>query len=492
MAYTPFGDWTPDQAPLNEGAGEALNVIATDGGYKPFQNFNSEATAIAERAQGAIAVKDTSGTVFNFCGTATKLYKLASDGLSWTDVSRAAGGAYATPSNGRWTFTVFGSTVIATNGVDAPQEYIFGGTGKFTALGGSPTISTYCATVDPGFVVLGRSGNYNTISWSGIENSGTWATSAVTMADSQQLPDGGIILGITSGAYPVILQEGAIRRLQFVGPPVVFRIDKVADSIGAKAEGSIASFNDAAFFLSWDGVYMIQGGQTLVPIGKGKVSNWIKSNIDDTRLNLVCSAIDPINNIYYLAIPTSASVSNAADMLLMFHWPSNRWTRASISTEFIYTAIRQSGYTLDTLDTVSTSIDTLPYSLDNPIWGGTNVITLGGFDTSHRSGFFTGQNAIAEIETGEFQIADGAKAMLRGFRPIIEGNRVTSSVTVKYRDVTTSPPNVSGSVDTNSYGFVPLRINARYHQVRVRIPSDSSWTFAMGIDDLKFSRMGSR
>jgi hypothetical protein len=48
------------------------------------------------------------------------------------------------------------------------------------------------------------------------------------------------------------------------------------------------------------------------------------------------------------------------------------------------------------------------------------------------------------------------------------------------------------SEDANAYGFCNARVNARYHRARITIPAGSSWEYARGVDDLKFSEMGRR
>jgi hypothetical protein len=478
----PFGEWLPDLPPLGNAAMDIYGCIATHGGYRPFPSFTPQATAVDARAQGAIAVRDpTTGLIFNFSGTATKLYKMASDGGSWTDASRAVGGAYATPSNGNWWFAPFGSTVIATNGADDAQEYIFGGTGKFTKLGGTPSTSTFVKTVDPGFVVLGRYGG------------------------QQELPDGGQIMGMAGGAFPLIFQERAIRRMAFAGPPIVFSFDKVSDGMGCMCSGSIASYHDVAFFLSPNGFYMVQGASQIAPIGAGKVNKWLLSRIDTTRLHLASSCIDTVNSIYFFLFPSGSSVVNAADTLMAFHWPTGAWTYINTTQELVYQAIKQSSYNVDTVDGYlggptpgAYNLDTLPYPLDNTIYAGLNDTIMSGFDTTHASGFFNGVNTGAVIETGDFQITPGRKTMWRGARPIVSqgasGNtvQVYPTMTPLYRDFQQSALTTGDESPVNAYGFCPMRVNARYFRARVAIPAGSQWDFATGIDDMKSSVMGAR
>src|SRR5574343_1381187 len=139
MPLVPFQSWMPDSADFNsESSADALNVIPSAYRFRPFPGFSPVAAALTARAQGAASFRSLSGTIFNFCGDATKLYKLASDGLTWDDVSRTSGGAYTITQDSKWSFSQFGDYIIAVNGIDAAQVYQLGVSTNFAALGGSP------------------------------------------------------------------------------------------------------------------------------------------------------------------------------------------------------------------------------------------------------------------------------------------------------------------------------------------------------------------
>src|SRR5690554_6208880 len=121
MVTVPVGPWLPDQPDYqNPGSTEALNVIPAARSYRPLPGFVPTGGAMDARVQGAISVRGIDGTIKNFAGDATKLYDW--DGVTWNDVTRTTGGAYATGSDGGWEFEQFGDLVVAVNGIDAPQK----------------------------------------------------------------------------------------------------------------------------------------------------------------------------------------------------------------------------------------------------------------------------------------------------------------------------------------------------------------------------------
>lgn len=487
----PFAAWLPDVATFQTDVStEALNVIPSVSGFRPFPGFVNVASAITARAQGAVSVRSLAGVIYNFCGDATKLYLMAADGLSFNDVSRVSGGAYATATDARWSFAQYGNFVIAVNGNDAAQVFELGTSTNFAALGGTPPAAYFAGTVRE-FGVLAKTTSANTrVQWSAIGDVEDWVTSATTLSDAQDFPEGGTITGFVGGEFGLVFQERAIQRMSFEGPPTAFRFDKISQYLGCRAEGSVASFENFAFFLGDDGFYMIRGGSEIVSIGNEKVDRWFESRADASLLHRMSSAVDPINKLYVVGFVTDGGTE--PDALLIYHWPTGQWSRAAVNHEMIYPAATQSSYTIDTMDSVSSTIDGLTFPLDSRFWTGAGRLLLSGFDTSHRQGFFSGNALAATVETGDNQLTPGRRTLFRGLRPIIEGSSVTPSLTVGTRNHLTEPVTYGSAAAANAYGWCNARVNARYHRAKITIPAASSWTFARGVDDLKFSPMGGR
>lgn len=492
MSVVPFGPWMPDIAAIEGSAAqEALNVVPTLNGYRPMAAFGNTASAITARAQGAISVRDLSGTIHNFCGDATKLYKMASDGLSWNDVTRVSGGAYACPATGWWQFFQFGNALVATNGVDAPQLYTLASSSNFAALGGSPPVAAICGVVRGFGVFLRVSTQWNRVHWSAIEDVADWVASATTLSDVQDLPDSGAIMGFVGGEYGIVFAERSLWRMSFEGPPTTFRFDRITNLLGCRVEGSVAAYESLAFWLSDDGFYMIRGGTDIVAIGAEKVDRWIETDLDASYLYRCTSAIDPIRKLYIFGYPSTLS-AGTPDSLIMYHWPTGKWSRAEINHEIIYPAATQSGYTLDGLDSVSASIDALAHSFDSRIWTGSGRLLLSGFDTSHRSGFFDGANLAATVETGDTEMTPGKKTLLRAVMPIVEGTSVAPSITIKRRNLAHEPLTSESVSATNANGVCRVRSKARYHRAQLTIPSGSLWSHAVGIGNFEATEMGKR
>src|ERR1043166_5436503 len=139
------GAWQPDLPDFEStGALEYLNAIPAINSARPLPSFLDTSGALDDRVRGAFLARGQGGNIAQFAGTQTKLYKLNAGGTGWDDVSRTSGGAYATASDGYWSFTQFGDKVIATNGTDVMQVFTIGSSTNFVALGGSPPTSVGC------------------------------------------------------------------------------------------------------------------------------------------------------------------------------------------------------------------------------------------------------------------------------------------------------------------------------------------------------------
>lgn len=493
MPLIAFAPYLPDLPPRdNPGALEAKNVIPKIGSYGPFPDFTANTDALTARCQGAFSCRDLAGNVHNFAGDATKLYKLASSGLTWSDVSRTVGGAYAVDTANGWSFTQFGNYVIAVNGTDVPQYFQLGVSTNFALLTGSPPTGRFIATVRE-FVVIGRvSSLFNEVRWSAFNDPlGSWAISATTEADLQDIADGGQVMGIIGGPAMTVFQRNGITRGTYIGGDFIFQFDKISRSIGAAAENSIAAFQNDSFFRSDDGMWRLAGGTELMPIGDSRINQTLLDDLDPSYPHREIGAIDPQRSLYFYIYPGTGNNGGTPNKGWVFHWPSDRWARFELDLEFVYAAQSQSGYTLDTLDTPMPSIDGVPQiSLDSPIWSGSGRVVLGGFNTLHKQGFFSGPALAVTVDTGEFALNPGYRTRIRSVRPICDGGGLT--VTAITRNKPTEAPVVGSPVAANAYGACPLNSNARYHRARVQVAAGGTWQHLHGIDDIEASRAGKR
>ena len=477
-AVLPFAEWRPDMPALGPWAREASNVVPTEDGYRPFNALAPVSAALASAAQGAAWFRGTDGGALLFAGDAARLYRLS--GTTWLDVSRTAGGAYAPGPDNAWRFAQFGRLALAVDGVDAPQKFDLAGGTRWTALGGNPPVGTFVTAVRD-FAVMGKIGDApQRIQWSGFNNAESWGSALATQADWQDLPDGGNVTGLVGGEYGLVFQETSVRRMTYEGPPVVFRLDRIANDIGASVPGSVAGLLDMAFFLHKSGFYMVQGGQQVVPIGRGKIDRTFWAEFDETNHFRCSAAIDPVRGLYLFAYPANGS-GGTPNRLLVYNWSTQKWSRVAVALELVFGGVSQRAYTLEELDAFG-ALEALPYSLDSSYWTGALSLLLFGFDPAHRSGSFSGPTLEATLETGEFNPGNGRRAVIRGLRPLVDGG--APSLQLATRETQQAVVRYGAPVGLTEAGLAPVYGSGRYFRARLVQPAGSAWTSAQGIDDL--------
>lgn len=477
-----FGEWMPDlPAFQSPGATEAKNVVPDVDSYTPLRSLVTSGSAVAEQPLGAFSCKAYDGTVDIVCGADTNLYRFSS--LAWSEVSRIAN-VYNLAATDRWRFTQFGNVILAVNGTETMQVGTIGSGDFATVTGGTadPPIVRYIATVRD-FVMTGNeSSAAQRVQWAGINTYDDWAsTPASDQSDEQDLPDGGAITGLVGGEYAVVLQEQAVRIGTYEGPPTIFRFDVVDEKHGCNVPGSVVGYRGAVFFWSYDGFYMLVNGQ-LQNLSHRKVDNWFWSNVDDSNLHRITSAIDPIRGLYILSFPSASASSGNPDTVLIYNFHENKFSYGEFDHEMVFSSYSNVGYHLDNIGTAlpTDDIDASSINVDSPDYLGSSKIILSAFSTDYKLAFFTGTPLAATLDTTEAEISPGYRTHITEGWPIIDGT-TSATITPITRNRIGDSITVGSAVSQNSVGFCPLRSDARYHRARVDIPA-GEWNFAQGVD----------
>lgn len=493
MSYLAFGSYLPDLPDYqNPGVTVAKNVTPFGASYKQFPSLVNYSNALTASCKGAIKSRDSGGNAKNFAGDATKLYKLGS--AAWSDVSKVGG--YSTATDGRWEFTLFGSEIIATNFADTMQTFNIESSSVFADVTGTPPTARHIATVRD-FLVVGNTNDVSDgsvpyrIRWPGVGTTNSWTVSATTQSNYKDLyGEGGWVQRIIGGEYGVIFQERSIWRMTYVGSPVIFQFDKIEDNKGTPAPGSVIKIGNYIAYLGIDGFYIFDGNQS-IPIGFNQVDKTFYNEVDQNYLYNVSAAVDPTNQIIYWSYPATGNTGGRPNKILMYNYSANaekRWSFAEQELELIFSYAAE-GYTLDSLDTVSTNIDTLSPSLDSRFWTG-SVSNLSAFTSSHKLASFTGTALDAAIETGEYQLNEGYRTVVNLVRPLVDGSSSTVSVQIGTRNTLAETVTWGMASSVQSDGDAPVRSEARYHRARVNI--SGGFTHAQGIEILESSATGTR
>lgn len=386
---------------------------------------------------------------------------------------------YVTPLNQRWRFTQFGEVMIAANGGNRLQGYNLNSASTFNDLGADAPKARY-VTVVRDFVVAGYTADYpNRVQWSALNDETSWASSATTQADYQDIPDGGTVVGVTGGEFGLVLMDRSIFRMSYVGSPLVFQFDNITRNLGCYEANSIVQYAGMTFFLGDDGFYACDG-QTLLPIGNEKVNRYFFSDVDEGTLNLMSVAVDPTRK---LVIWSYASKSSATpDKLIIYNFQNQKWTSGLADVNRIASSSTPA-FALEGLD-VFGNLEQIDSSFDSTVWLGGKMQFAGVHNAKIIT--FSGENATAYLETGDIEVP-GSTSALTMVKPLIDNG--SANVAVATRRLLNETVSFGSQSAADAENRVSIRSIGRYH--RLQLSPTGSWNTAIGMD-VEMNGLGTR
>lgn len=390
MATLPFGPWQPDVNDLNRQYTQSvLNVVPRSDGYGPFMSLAPYSQELPAAARGAFFARKQDGSVAIFAGTSTRLYLLDNTNLSWIDVSRGGGsggsGYTELDIDTHWSFVQFNDVVIATQNNDDMQAFTLQSDTEFDDLSADAPRAAYITIINRFLVAAGIDSAPNRVQWSALNDITNWLT---LEADAQDLPDGGAVRGIRGGELGIILQSGAIRRIQFIpGSATIFQIDRIVQDIGTDFSWSIVDAAGQIFFVSQKGFMKLSPDGGLQPIGEQRVNLTFFARFDPSAPQLVIGCANPDKNHVFWSFKSLDSVDDDAfDQSFLYDYVLDRWTPIAFSGRFL-ASVAQAGFTLEGLGTLNS------YAVTGAADNGSGLIRLTFASTAE---FETGQ--IKDIE----------------------------------------------------------------------------------------------
>lgn len=344
----PWGQFAPDVAAINTQVTDSiLNVLPRVDGYMPFHDYAALTDVLPAACRGLFFARNE-GSLAIFAATETRLYLLDNTTLEWDDVSKS-GSAYAgVSSNAQWQFVQFNNIVVAVQENVPPQQFDVTSDTEFSDLSADAPQASYVSVVNRFLVLSGLLDDPYRVQWSALNGITNWTT---LEADSQDLPDGGVVRGVVGGEFGIIIQDLAMRRMIFQpGSDVIFQIDRISKDTGAVAPYSIVNAGERVFFLSPRGFIMTDSAGTINPIGKERVDRTFLSTYDSSSLQLVIGAADPASNLVLWTYKSAdGGLDGLFDKIIAYDWTLDRWSLVSITGEFI-APLAQPGATLESLD----------------------------------------------------------------------------------------------------------------------------------------------
>lgn len=463
-----FGEWMPDQPGITGALTDAKNCVSQAFGYGPFPQPVEFSEAAGESLTSLFASKQPDGVTKLFAAGRTKIYTVSGVGALTEENS-----GYTTAATERFRFTQFGDRVICTNNSEKLQSWVLGSSTAFADLSASAPVAKYI-TVVRDFVVCantysGGVQNQYKVQWSALNDETDWTASVTTQSDSQEIPDGGQIMGIRGGEFGLVLLERSIHRMSYVGTPFIFQFDNISRNKGCMVSGSIAQLQGLTFFLSDDGFYVCDG-QQVISIGSEKVDRWFLDDVSEADYSTMSAAVDPVRKL----VLWNYKSKDGSRKLIAYNFTTKKWTYTDAGTDYISDASTASS-TLEELDSLSASIDALETPLDSILFAGGKYFLGGTYGTKVMT--YTGTPMTARIETGDIEA--GGQSLVTLARPQVDQGSATVAVASRRllsENVTFSTP-VAATTDNR----VSLRGSGKYHRIQVN-PTGDRWKSAVAVD----------
>jgi len=480
-----FGEWRPDVALLDtQFASEVENVFAGVNSYLPFPSLLPFGLDPLPNACGLYSARTLSGEWKIYGGTPTKLYTWSLGG--WVDITRTTGGDYHLEPPDLWMWEQSGQNLVAVNINDNPQVIDIDTGTNFADLAGSPPRATNVKQIGDFLFLSGLadSTGYNkrSIIWSAINDITGWLV-GTNLCDTQQMPDGGPVQGVAGGEVGYVLQDRAIRTLQFLpgDTSLIFSFSRVLDDRGCVSKYGFDTIGNNLYFVSEDGFYSMSG-QQVTPIGQDKVNEWWLANSDVTRRNVV-HCIAGVNKPRVVWVYHSTDAAPMYNKQIIFDWSNSRWAKSSVSA-YVWGLLGSLGIDLDTdipgdpldppLDSIAPSLDSFAYVGGRPLIGAINpdglLCTL------------QGPNLPATMETAEVHLSPGMRSFVSDAYPLDDVRDDTSgTVAAGVRERLQDAPVWEPPVVIEITGSAALYSSSRLHRFRRFIPAATVWTHAQGV-----------
>jgi hypothetical protein len=454
----PFPEWQPDAAPTGETLSIAKNVVPIVNGYSPVGAFQAITSTLGAQCSGGGAFADNNGQYTLLASHSFGLMRYT--GSTWT----TAYGPFATAQ--RWNFAQFGENVIYANGQGLGAYDLSSAVAG--PLSGAPSNAIDVATVRDFVMSLTDDAQ---VVWSAFNDSTGW-TAGTDQSDFQPLLDGGPAVRIVGGEYAIVLQKNTIRRVSYVGPPVIFQFDVISPEVGCLAPGSVTNVGRLIFFLSERGFEMCDG-ETVTPIADEKINRWFFAQFSRSDIGNMWAAVDPRRPIVMWAMPGTPG------LILCYNWVLKKWSHIETDVTCLFNVLT-AATTLEAIDLLYPSgLESINLSLDDPSFAGGNPILIVG-DGDNTLGSLSGSNMEAMIRHPNVELTSGRRSRIRNIRPVTDAISASVSVNAKMR--AGDAESIVSTSEMRPNGKMPLRSNGRYNDITLTIPAETAWTYVQGCE----------
>lgn len=470
---TPIIGLAPDADPMTPGVlTSCAAVIPFEAGFRGAPSPVAVAVdVLTNPCRGAVVATQLSGTRRILVGTQTAIYELA--GSSWTNRSRVGG--YTGSIESWWSICQFGDTTIFSNYVDPMQQ---SNGGVFSDVPTAPR-AKIVVSANNNFVIA-----FNTVDGTFGVSPDRWWNSAQSDQTNWTPAEGGpttgrlvsvegpITAGLPLGDYVIAYKKRGVYLGSFVGSPAMWDWTLIPGSIaGAVGQNAVCDIGGMHFYVSEDDFWLFDGTRP-VSIGEGVARRWFDANADPIYKERTQAVFDRQNSLVrvWFASRTSGGV---VDRCLVYHTKNKRWGMDDHVIQAPLTYVTP-GLTIDGMDTLASTIDTLPaVPLDSQFWMGGGQMPAY-FDSTNQLVSLTGVTGDSSFTTGDVG-DDDLVTMIDRCRVRFSKSPASAVATGLYK-MNEGDQLIVGPTNAINDGKFDLRQSGRFHRIRIDLKGDHKMT----------------
>jgi hypothetical protein len=462
----PIEGYAPDIDPTTPGI--LTNCASLVPSLKGFEGapapLDIDIDALAAACQGGDVLRKLDDTLRLFAATGTALYELS--GTSWTDRTRAVGGAYGLGTDLRWSFAQFGDVSLAVCKTDTMQSST---TAAFADISGAPkativeTVGQFVFAMDyddgsdvPHGWYCCAKGDYT--DWTpSIANE--CATGVLTSSP------GPIKAGKRFGDAIIAYKLRSMYLGVYVGVPAIWDFREIPGEAGALGQYAVVDIGTPEepkhIFMGYDDFYQFDGSRP-VPIGS-PVKETVFGEINRSYAHRSIAMHDQANSRVYFFYCSSANLT--PDKCVVYNYRTGKWGRDDRTIEFAM-QYAGSGITYDSLGTYYSTYDSLPnLSYDSSFFTAATLIPAV-FDSSHILKTLNAPNVSSSMTTGDYG-DDQLFTTLSRVRPRFITKPSAATMTNYYRNNLGDSLTTDAMTAMDSNARFDLMREARWHRVRI-------------------------
>jgi hypothetical protein len=381
-------------------------------------------------------------------------------GQDWGD---ARTGSNLKLKSNNWSLDTFGNYLIACSYADG-RIFVFNPTGTpitaATVIANAPTDNSGVLVTDERFVVaLAAGGNPRKVQWSDREDYSTWAPASTNLAGSIELQTHAEIeAGFKVGNDVLIITREDAHRMQYVGAPLVYGVDRIGDRCGIVAHRAGVSADNRAFWMGRDQFYVYDGYVKPLPCD---VHDYIFDDINYFQAEQITAGHNSQFNEVWWFFPSSSSTH--PDKYVAYNYQEGYWT-----------------------------VGQMPRTawLDQGVFAYPIAAKSDGHLYYHENGWTdSGSDRKNDIYclSGPVQLAGGDKTMAVNQLVIDEqaDSSGTVGVTFQLRPNQNAAATTVGPFTVGSNGYTDCRFTARQVEIKVQAQKDGRFDYGILRADLR-------